>query len=33
MYTKIHLGSLKGREHAEDLGIDWRIIPEWILDK
>jgi hypothetical protein len=29
----ILVGNLKGREHSEDLGIDGRIILEWILRK
>jgi hypothetical protein len=27
------LGNLKGRDHFEDLGIDGRIILEWISEK
>jgi hypothetical protein len=30
---KILIGNLKGRDHPEDLGIDWRIILKWILGK
>jgi hypothetical protein len=26
-------GNLKVRDHSEDLGVDWRIILEWILRK
>jgi hypothetical protein len=26
-------GNLKGRDHSEDLGVDERIILEWIIDK
>jgi hypothetical protein len=27
---KILVGKLKGRDHSEDLGVDGRIILEWI---
>jgi hypothetical protein len=27
------LKKLKGRDHSEDLGVDGRIILEWILEK
>jgi len=27
------LENLKGRDHSEDLGVDGRIISEWILGK
>jgi hypothetical protein len=30
---KFWLGNLKGRDHAEDLGIDGRIILDWIFGK
>jgi hypothetical protein len=30
-YTVFWLQSLKGRDHSEDLGVDGRIILEWIL--
>jgi len=30
---KISVENLKGRNHSEDLGVDWRIILEWILGK
>jgi hypothetical protein len=31
---KLHWSeNLKGRDHLEDLGIDGRIISEWILEK
>jgi hypothetical protein len=30
---KIWLENLKGRDHLEDLGVDGRIILEWILGK
>jgi hypothetical protein len=33
MYTKVWSGNLKGRDHSEDLGVDERIILEWILGK
>jgi hypothetical protein len=33
MCTKFKSGNLKGRDHLEDLGIDGRIILEWILWK
>jgi len=28
---KILIGKLKGKDHSEDLGIDGKIILEWIL--
>jgi hypothetical protein len=31
MHTIFWLENLKGRDHLEDLGIDERIILEWIL--
>jgi hypothetical protein len=31
MSTKFSLGSLKGRDHSEDLGVDGRIILKLIL--
>jgi hypothetical protein len=33
MYTKFWLENLKERDHFEDLGIDGKIILEWILGK
>jgi hypothetical protein len=33
MRAKLWLLSLKGRDHSEDLGVDARIILEWILRK
>jgi hypothetical protein len=30
MCTKFSLDNLKGRDHLEDLGIDGRIVSEWI---
>jgi hypothetical protein len=30
MRTKFLLGSLKGRDHLQDLGVDGRIILKWI---
>jgi hypothetical protein len=33
MHTKFWLEGLKGRDHSEDLGIDGKIILEWILRK
>jgi hypothetical protein len=32
MYTKFWLGSLKGRDHSEDIGVDGRI-KKWNLQK
>jgi hypothetical protein len=29
----IWLENLKGRDHSEDVGVDGRITPEWILEK
>jgi hypothetical protein len=31
MYTTFWLESHNGRDHSEEIGIDWRIILEWIL--
>jgi hypothetical protein len=33
MYLRDWLGNLKGREHSEDIGVDGRIILEWIVGK
>jgi hypothetical protein len=33
MRTKFWSGNLKGRDYSEDLGIDGKIILEWILRK
>jgi hypothetical protein len=33
MHTKFWSENLKGRDHSEDLGVDERIILEWILGK
>jgi hypothetical protein len=33
MRTKFWSGSLKGIHHSEDLGVDGRVISEWILEK
>jgi hypothetical protein len=33
MHTVFWLENLKGRDHSEDLGVDGRIILEWILGK
>jgi hypothetical protein len=33
MYTKRWSENLKGRDHLEDLGVDGKIILEWILQK
>jgi len=30
MHTEFWSENVKGRNHSEDLGIDWRIILEWI---
>jgi hypothetical protein len=30
MHTKFWLGNVKGRDYMEDLGVDGRIILEWI---
>jgi hypothetical protein len=33
MHIIILLQNVKGRDHAEDVGVDGRIILEWILGK
>jgi hypothetical protein len=33
MNTKLWLENLKGGDHSEELGIDGKIILEWILEK
>jgi hypothetical protein len=33
MHTRYRLENLKGRHHSEDLGVDGKIILEWILGK
>jgi len=33
MFTKFLLENLKGRDHLEDLGVNGKIILEWILGK
>jgi hypothetical protein len=33
MHTKFWLENLKGKDHSEDLGIEGKIILEWILGK
>jgi hypothetical protein len=33
MDIKFGSENVKGRDHSEDLGVDWRIILEWILEK
>jgi hypothetical protein len=33
MHTEFQLGSLKGRDRQEDLGVDGRIVLKWILGK
>jgi hypothetical protein len=33
VYTNLWLVSLKGRENFEFIGVDWRIILKWILEK
>jgi hypothetical protein len=33
MHTKFSSKNLREREHSEDLGVDGRIILEWILRK
>jgi len=33
MHTVFWLENLKGRDHSEDLGVDGRVILEWISEK
>jgi hypothetical protein len=33
MVTKFWLENPKGKDHSEDLGVDRRIILEWMLEK
>jgi hypothetical protein len=33
MHTEYWFEKLKGRDHSEDLGVDGKIILEWILGK
>jgi hypothetical protein len=33
MCTEFWFESMKGRDYSEDLGVDWRIILKWILEK
>jgi hypothetical protein len=33
MYTKLWLENLKGKDHSNDLGVDGKIILQWILGK
>jgi hypothetical protein len=33
MHIKFWLGSLKGKDNSEDIGIDGRIILKWILNR
>jgi hypothetical protein len=33
MYAMLWLENLKGRDHSENVGVGWRIILEWILEK
>jgi len=33
MHRKFWLGNLKGRDHSEELGVDERILLEWIIGK
>jgi hypothetical protein len=33
MHIQFWLGNLKGRDHYDDLGVDGKIISEWILGK
>jgi hypothetical protein len=33
MHTKFLLENLEGKNHSEDLGVDGKIILEWILGK
>jgi hypothetical protein len=29
----VYWGNLKGKDHSEDLDVDWKIILEWMLGK
>jgi hypothetical protein len=33
MHTVFWLGNLKGRDYSEDLGVDGKIILEWIWER
>jgi hypothetical protein len=33
MHTRFLLENLKGKDHSEDIGIDGKVILEWILGK
>jgi hypothetical protein len=33
MHTKFWFGKAEGRDYAEDINIDWKVILEWILGK
>jgi hypothetical protein len=33
MQNKISVGKLKGRDHSEDLGVDGKIMLQWMLGK
>jgi hypothetical protein len=33
MHRKNYFENLKGRDHAEDPGVEWKIILDWLLGK